>query len=137
MDLCADGDGVELCAWVGALNQAPRIVHTPGLIDGMIDRDAIEELMDGFADGTDEDTMMEALGQEIARQTQTAWLDEQIPALDGLTPREAAADPTRREQVERLLDEFDRAQRGPSTGGPGKQISWDTAALRRALGLEE
>ena len=34
------------------------------------------------------------------------WLKEQIPALGGLTPVEAAADPSRVEQLERLLASF-------------------------------
>jgi len=34
------------------------------------------------------------------------WLDEPIPALDGATPRQAAADPTRREALARLIDSF-------------------------------
>jgi hypothetical protein len=44
----------------------------------------------------------EALGQ-IVDQQELRWCDENVPALDGLTPRQAAADPTRREQLERLL----------------------------------
>lgn len=136
LDLCADRDGYELCAWVGRLHQPPQIVFKPGMIDGMINREAIEDLLANLGEDTDEATSMEVLGREIARQTQTAWLDEQIPALDGLTPREAAADPTRREQVVRLLDEFDRMQRGRPAGDPGGQFSWDIDALRRELDLD-
>lgn len=31
------------------------------------------------------------------------WCDEPVPALSGMTPRQAAADPTRRETLDRLL----------------------------------
>ncbi len=34
------------------------------------------------------------------------WLDQQIPALAGQTPRQAANDPTRRDDLIRLLDSF-------------------------------
>ena len=34
------------------------------------------------------------------------WLDESVPALAGLTPRQAAADPTRRDELRRLIASF-------------------------------
>lgn len=63
--------------------------------------------------------------EEFVRRHEQAWLDERIPALAGLTPREAADDPTRRPDLIRLLDSF-----GP--GGPGQM---DPARVRAALGL--
>lgn len=110
LDLCSDADALALCAWAGALAQPPRIEHRPGMLDSMLDRG-------------------------------TRWLDHSIPALGGLTPRQAAADPTRREQLERLLAEFDRhdariRELGTATDGAvGAPITYDTAALRRELGL--
>ncbi len=35
------------------------------------------------------------------------WVDEQIPALGGLTPREAAATPRSRVQLDLLLRDFE------------------------------
>ena len=140
LELCADADPLELCAWAGALAQPPRIEHRPGMIDSMLDRDAIEASLDELGD-TDESTVLAHLNAEISRQAQARWLDDTIPALGGLTPRQAAADPTRREQLERLLAEFDSHDErireldlGPDgvIGGP---ITYDTAALRRELGL--
>lgn len=63
------------------------------------------------------------------RQKETEWLDEHVPALAGLTPRQAADDPTRREDLVALLHDFDRMPTPP--GG----IGFDTARLRRALGI--
>ena len=40
------------------------------------------------------------------------WLDESIPALDGFTPREAAADPTRRGDLIALINSFPPPQPG-------------------------
>lgn len=57
------------------------------------------------------------------------WCDEHVPALDGHTPREVAADPTRRDDLVRLIDslpEIDRA-----TGAFGLR-PW---RLRELLGL--
>lgn len=139
LDLCLDGDAEALCAWAGALAQPPRIIHRPGLFDSMLDHDALQAAMD--EEFVDQDAMLARLNAELSRQAQARWVDESVPALDGLTPREAAADPTRREQLERLLDEFDRRADhlrdafSPMDGGLGAAITYDTAALRRELGL--
>lgn len=63
--------------------------------------------------------------EEFIRRHEQAWLDESIPALSGVTPRQAAADPSRREDLVRLLAGF-------PPGGPGQM---DPDRLRAALGL--
>jgi tetratricopeptide (TPR) repeat protein len=40
----------------------------------------------------------------LLRRYEDAWTDEAVPALGGRTPREAVADPTRRDDVARLLE---------------------------------
>jgi hypothetical protein len=57
------------------------------------------------------------------------WIDEPVPALAGLTPRQAAGDPTRREDLIALLHDFDR--RNPPRGS----VTFDTGRLRSLLGL--
>jgi hypothetical protein len=64
------------------------------------------------------------------REHEERWIDESIPALGGLTPRQAAADPTRREQLVALLHDFDAKS---PTGG----ATFDTVRLRRLLGLDQ
>jgi tetratricopeptide (TPR) repeat protein len=64
--------------------------------------------------------------EEVVRQHEAAWLDEQIPALGGVTPRQAAADPTRRPDLERLLASFEGIE------SPG---AMSASRLRDALGL--
>lgn len=135
LDLCEEGDPVALCAWAGALTQPPRIVHRPGLIDEMFDRDAIEAVFARLDADTDPDAAIAALNDELARQAQARWLDEHIPALGGLTPRQAAADPTRREQLERLLAEFEARDARGLPDGVGA-FTYDVPALRRELGLD-
>ncbi len=135
LDLCADGDPIALCAWVGALAQPPRIVHSPGMIDEMFDRDAIDTVLAGLGDNTDPSDAMDVLRGELTRQAQMKWLDEHIPALDGLTPRQAAADPTRREQLERLLADFDDRDAAGLPDG-FQAFTYDVAELRSELGID-
>lgn len=65
---------------------------------------------------------------EFVRTQEQAWVDDPIPALAGATPRQAAADPTRRPDLLRLLDSYDRPT-------PAGVVSMDPARLRTALGL--
>ncbi len=69
--------------------------------------------------------------RDLMRAKEDAWLDESIPALGGLTPRRAAADPTRREDLAALLgNEFDR--RG-ALAPPA--MTFDVTRLREQLGV--
>ena len=43
-------------------------------------------------------------------QHMTAWLDDSIPALDGLTPRHAATLPRMRRRLDVLLKEFEQSE---------------------------
>lgn len=67
---------------------------------------------------------------DVLRQSALAfeanWLDDHVPALGGLTPREAAIDPIARIDLERLLDSM------PDTDQPG---AMNTHRLRAALGI--
>jgi tetratricopeptide (TPR) repeat protein len=65
---------------------------------------------------------------DFVRAQERAWLDEPVPALAGATPREAAADPTRRPDLLRLLDTYDVPM-------PAGAVGMDPARLRSALGL--
>lgn len=67
------------------------------------------------------------MAEAIIEQQEEIWLSEHIPALGGLTPPEAAADPTRREDLLALLRQFEHLG---STG-----LTMDAERLRRRLGL--
>lgn len=71
------------------------------------------------------DPAVAAVLEQFTRTHEHAWLDEPIPALSGVTPREAAADPTRRPDLIRLLDSF----------GPAAPGTMDPDRLRAQLGL--
>ena len=78
-----------------------------------------------FADPTD--PAIAAALAEITADYENRWLDMEIPALAGLTPRQAASDPTRREDLLRLLHSFEGFPTGPGT--------MDVSRLRAALQL--
>jgi len=61
------------------------------------------------------------------------WCDQPVPALAGLTPRQAAADPTRREAVERLLASFEDLE---GSAAPEGAVTMRPARLRSLLGLD-
>jgi hypothetical protein len=74
---------------------------------------------------TDSPEVRAAVAEHV-RGYETRWLDLEIPALDGLTPREAASDPTRRDDLIRLLATF------PAATDPTQM---DPERLRTMLGL--
>jgi len=59
------------------------------------------------------------------------WVDEQIPALQGATPREAAATAEGRERLEALLAQFEWQERRAASPPPGPGV----AELRARLGM--
>ena len=133
LELCEHRDGPGLCAWVHHLHAPPRIVHQPGLIADSFDTDALQAAIDDLGEHPDPDQAIAVLNEQIRQQAQARWLDEAVPALGGLTPRQAAADPTRREQLERLLNDFDLHDRALPDGF--EPITFNTTELRHQLGL--
>lgn len=74
------------------------------------------------------DPEVAAMLDRFIRDYEQKWLDEPIPALAGHTPRQAAADPTRRADLIGLLDSFPTTQHdNPGTMNPDR--------LRTALDL--
>ena len=73
--------------------------------------------------------------EEIVDRMERRWCDEPVPALAGLTPRQAAADPTRRENLERLLSTFDDLAGRVGTAGSGT-LTMRPDRLRMLLGLD-
>ncbi len=67
---------------------------------------------------------------EMGAKAEKRWLDENIPALDGMTPRAAAADPVMRPRLLALLDDFAWQERNSSL-----PAVMQAARLRAALNL--
>lgn len=87
---------------------------------------AVPRATGDHGDPMDNPEMLEFL-DGLMRHKEIEWCDERIPALSGFTPRQAAADPTRRDDLVRLLASFDDLT-GPGTMQPGR--------LRAELGLQ-
>jgi hypothetical protein len=66
---------------------------------------------------------------EIRDRMERRWLDEEIPALAGMTPRQAAADPTRKEDLIALLRSFENY--------PRNELSMRPEVIRELLGLKD
>jgi len=79
-----------------------------------------------------EEEVDEALSRQILAAQIEEWLDTPTPALDGLSPREAARDPAMREQLEEMLKTVEYIEEQKRREG---DIYIDTADLRRELGL--
>jgi hypothetical protein len=73
--------------------------------------------------------LVPALKAQVQEEFEQRWCDEPVPALGGLTPRQAATDPTRRETLERLLRDFERHEQQVPAGG----ITMRTSRLRQLL----
>jgi hypothetical protein len=89
--------------------------------------DAVRPVGDGWLEGVP-DGADDAL-EEFIREKERGWIDESVPALGGLTPRQAADDPTRREDLIRLLHSFEN--RSGAAGGGG----YDPDRLQALLGI--
>jgi tetratricopeptide (TPR) repeat protein len=72
------------------------------------------------------DPAVAAALEQFVLEYERKWLDEPIPALAGITPRQAADDPTRRDDLIKLLDSF------PAVNAPG---TMSPDRLRAALDL--
>jgi hypothetical protein len=94
------------------------------LPSGGLDLDAIDDL-----DPEEADALRQAAAAWI-EAAEERWCDEPIPALGGLTPRQAVDDPTRRGDLLALLDEMPPVPPGATLGR-----GFDPDRLRALLGL--
>jgi SEC-C motif len=83
-----------------------------------------------FGDGTEMPPEIREAVRQMREQHMLGWLDEQIPALNGKTPRQAAADPKSRNALEVLMREFEHID----ANLPADE-RFDTQRLRDALGM--
>ncbi len=71
---------------------------------------------------------------KMRRKFSAEWPDQSLPALNGLTPRQAAADPAARIQLEALLKGME--VRNARIEADGKRPVMDAAGIRRELGMD-
>jgi hypothetical protein len=72
------------------------------------------------------------IAQQMADEMQNNWPDESVPALGGMTPREAARDPAMRERLEEILKSIEYEEEHKRRKG---EPCADVAAMRREMGL--
>lgn len=153
LDLCREGDPFALCHWVTVLEAPPRMAtreaetmdrvleRLKSGLDGKVvtdERTPFEpgmELPEGMAvPGPSPEIAPEQMPDLMAavqEQLEDRWMTEPVPALAGLTPQQAATDPTRREMLERLLASFESME----DPGPGA-FTFRVDRLRRELGMD-
>lgn len=73
--------------------------------------------------------------QAHVEKLEDRWLDESIPALGGLTPKQALGDPTRRDDLIRLLNEFERNEVIFKATQGREAAGFKSARIRKKLGL--
>jgi len=79
---------------------------------------------------TEQPPELKALMRDFKEKHMAQWVDDEIPALDGLTPREAAAKPTSRKKLDLLLRDMEnREARLP------EEERFDYSKVRLTLGL--
>ncbi|MFO7930795.1 MAG: SEC-C domain-containing protein [Desulfosalsimonas sp.] len=76
--------------------------------------------------------------EEMARDHWEKWLDTSLPALDDMTPRQAAEDPVGRDKLEGLLLSFEAsAHRERGKDDLSGEFAPDIKKLRKELGMED
>ncbi|MDZ7731818.1 MAG: SEC-C domain-containing protein [Acidimicrobiia bacterium] len=136
LDVLDRGDPIEIAEYVWALRSPPTIEMSDRLNEFLEAGELAEagggapslgDVLAGLGDLDDVDPgqLDEALRDHFERQ----WCDERVPALDGLTPRQAAADPTRRDALLRLIASFE------DVDAPDGAITMRPARLRELLDL--
>ena len=113
---------------VGEMPRPPRGLSGIGAVPAELARASAPFL--GVGAGREEGSDIDA---ETVAQIQDAmeqrWLDESVPALGAVTPRQAADDPTRRDDLVRLIDGFPAPEPGSAV------FSFRPDRLRKLLGL--
>lgn len=92
-----------------------------------------DELTGSMVDPTEAPVEVQAALREQMDLYEQQWVDESIPALGGATPREALDDPTRREDLMRLLDRM--AETEAAMPARQRRLGMRTDRLRELLGL--
>lgn len=124
LDVLDEADGFELLEWIAALERPPVLIGPDGEVLDLAELPEVP-VSDVSPPGPG---MQEAMLAFVEEQEQR-WCDEPVPALGGVTPLEAAADPTRRDELQRLIASF------PPANFATGVFSLRPEKLRERLGL--
>src|SRR6266536_210760 len=140
-----DGDVLEIeTNSEERLRRLERMVHAAVPDVRLLSREqrTPEEAMEGGDPGPEPVPPTDLPFEEVAgaleafmAEQEERWVDEPVPALGGLTPRQAVADQASRPALESLLDDFDWMDAQDAPQGHGRGM--DPARLRELLGLPE
>jgi hypothetical protein len=102
-------------------------------VDAMLDPSRLRDVDDAGPELPSLENTPEgrAFLEDANRRHWETWLDDKVPALGNLTPRQAAKTPLGRERLEALLAEFAWRQ----DASPTNLIKMDVGWIRRQLGL--
>ncbi len=128
----------NLVAVVNSENRAERIIalieDNLGDLVKSVDQEPISFDPDAMHKKTEQDDIPMEVKEEIMANFldahYTKWMDIPVPALDGMTPRQAAKKPGSRKKLIRLMKEMESR---PSFGG----IDYDTSWLWEELDLNK
>lgn len=131
--------GDQLIVETNSDRRLERVIDALAGVASVIERTSkpLSEVMSeytprGDTAGSEKVELPDDVMEEMRRQMSERWLSESIPALGGLTPGEAALDPTRRGDLLALLRSFDdRYTRHENA------ITMDIDLVRERLGLTE
>jgi hypothetical protein len=132
-------DGDELVVEANSETRLDRVLEQLAALAEVVTRETQPmrnpaELEAVSSDRPENEASTEPVDPELVAQIVDAierrWLDEAVPALGGITPRQAVADPTRRKDLIALLRSFERM---PATDA----ITMRPDVLRRQLGLAD
>jgi len=109
-----------------------RLAEVTEVIDRTVDESSAAQALANVGEALPELPVPdEEILAQIQEELEARWLDEPVPALGGLTPREAAEDPTRREDLIGLLRSYDHIEM------PEGALRLRPDVLRRHLGITE
>jgi hypothetical protein len=130
-DTNSDERATKVTALVGATVRSARLLDDLRREFDEV-RDAHDDLDDDDRPGglDPDDPEIRRVLDEMIRAKEIEWLDEQIPALGGRSPRETVADPIGREEVRQLLASFPELP-------PGAVGGFSASRLRTHLGLDD
>jgi hypothetical protein len=141
-NLALDGDRLS-----ASVNSDERLGMLTALLDVLVPgavlvdhdhRSLAEAMRDRRHDDDDEDSEpsvdpndpeIQALLRTMMEDYERRWVDEPVPALDGLTPREAVGHPIQRPELERLLADMEARSSLMDGGGMSAE------RVRRLLNL--
>lgn len=121
LDMLDRDDPFELLAWRSAAKAPPLVVTPDGEVLEFVRWDKAGLPAAPLAEHSiDDSPAAMSIAAEWRDRYEERWCDEPVPALGGLTPRQAAADPVARETLERLLLSFPEPPKGTMASRPSR-----------------